>query len=138
MTLSTGRDPFDVDVFLALPLVAHAGGTDGMSLFGSCGRTACSGGSQGLARLPAVLAKDPSVTLVVDTCALDTLRVLQVTARGDAEIVPFDPARAKRKLTCYLGADERVWPSDFREFGAATRLVRLEPASLRARDFSKD
>lgn len=60
-----------------------------------------------------------------------------MTARGNAEIMPFDAARAKRKLVRYLGTDERRWPQDFREFDSDTRFVRLIPTSLVAKDLSK-
>lgn len=66
-----------------------------------------------------------------------TLEILQVTARGRAEVVPFDKARAKRKLVRYLGDDEATWPTDFRAFGPDTRFVRLLPDRLTATDLSK-
>ena len=81
--------------------------------------------------------EDPRVALVVDSCNLTTLEVLQVTAHGNAEIMPFDAARARRKLVRYLGTDERRWPQDFREFDSDTRFVRLIPATLTAKDLSK-
>lgn len=62
------------------------------------------------ARLPNLLAEDSSIALVVDTRDLITLEVLQVTAHGDAEAVPFD---------------------------TGTRLVRFVPGRLIAKDLSK-
>lgn len=133
------RDPFDVDAFLARPLVARVA-TSGPAVrpvwfLWEDGAFWWITGSH--ARLPELLVEDPRVALVVDTCDLNTLEVLQVTARGEAEVVPFDEARAKRKLVRYLGDDEETWPPDFREFGPDTRLVRLVPSHLIAADLSK-
>jgi nitroimidazol reductase NimA-like FMN-containing flavoprotein (pyridoxamine 5'-phosphate oxidase superfamily) len=90
-------------------------------------------------RLAGLLERDPRVVLVVDTCDLDSGRVVQVTASGRAAVVPFDAGRARRKLLRYLGPDEERWDERFRSgtFGdQSTRLVCLEPATLRARDLS--
>lgn len=89
------------------------------------------------ARLPGLLAEDPRVALVIGTCDLATLEILQVTARGRAEVAPFDEARAKRKLLRYLSDDEEAWPTEFRAFGPDARFVRLIPERLTAIDFSK-
>jgi hypothetical protein len=63
--------------------------------------------------------------------------VVQVIACGNAEIVPFDAVRVKRKLVRYLGTDEKRWPQDFREFDTDTRFVRLIPTSLMTNGLSK-
>jgi nitroimidazol reductase NimA-like FMN-containing flavoprotein (pyridoxamine 5'-phosphate oxidase superfamily) len=136
-------DPgFDLDGFLARPLVARlatAGPTvrpiwflwDEQAFWWLTGRWA---------RLAAMLERDPEVALVVDTCDLETGEVLQVVARGAAEVVPFDADRARRKLRRYLGPDEAAWDRErFLEgtFGdPSARLVRLAPRRLRARDLS--
>jgi hypothetical protein len=65
--------------------------------------------------------------------------VLQVRARGRAEIVPYDAERAMRKLSRYLGTDREKWEPRFQAGvvgDEATRFVRLEPARLVARDLS--
>jgi nitroimidazol reductase NimA-like FMN-containing flavoprotein (pyridoxamine 5'-phosphate oxidase superfamily) len=132
----------DVEAFLARPLVARlaaAGPTirpiwflweDG-AFWWLTGRWA---------RLPEILARDPEVALVVDSCDLRTGEVLQVTARGAAEVLPFDPERARRKLRRYLGPDEASWDADRFLTGTfedpSARLVRLVPRTLRARDLS--
>ncbi|MFD4989090.1 pyridoxamine 5'-phosphate oxidase family protein [Streptomyces sp. NPDC058374] len=121
----------DVHAFLARPLVARvatAGPTvrpvwflweDGAFWW-------LTGAYAGLGRR---LVADPSVALVVDTCDLATGRVLSVTCRGTAEVVPLDRGRAVRKLTRYLGP-EKGWPERFSAplDDPATRLVRCVPA----------
>ena len=81
------------------------------------------------AKLPERLARDPEVALVIDTCDLNTGSVLQVTATGQAEIVPMNPDRAMRKLMRYLGGNVGTWPERFR--GALTdpgaRLAKVVP-----------
>jgi nitroimidazol reductase NimA-like FMN-containing flavoprotein (pyridoxamine 5'-phosphate oxidase superfamily) len=130
-------DPgFDLDGFLALPLVARlatAGPTvrpiwflwEEQAFWWLTGRWA---------RLAAMLERDPEVALVVDTCDLETGEVLQVVARGAAEVLPFDAERARRKLRRYLGPDEAAWDHErFLEgtFGdPSARLVRLAPRRL--------
>lgn len=122
MSAQTGVHPFDVDAYLAAPLLAR------VATRGPTVRPVWFLWEQGAfwwitgsySRLPRLLAEDPRVALVVDSCDLTTLEVLQVTARGDAEIVPFDLARARRKLVRYLGTDEERWPQEFREFGSDT------------------
>ena len=92
----------------------------------------------GWSRLPALLARDPRIALVVDTCDLATGCVLQVLARGSAELLPFDVQRARRWGSRYLGPDERRWGrfADGVFHDASTRFVRLAPTTLRARDLS--
>lgn len=93
------------------------------------------------ARLPRILRRDPRVALVIDDCDLSTGEVRQVTARGDATLVPFDPDRARRKLVRYLGEDEAAWDTRFRldllaEPSHATRLVCLTPERVTATHLS--
>lgn len=84
------------------------------------------------------LEDDPEVALVVDSCDLVTGEVLQVIARGRAEVVPLDAGRARRKLARYLGPDEGTWDARFTGTldDPSSRLVRLRPRSMRARDLS--
>ncbi len=76
---------------------------------------------------------------MIDDCDLATGEVRQVTARGDAEVVPFEPELARRKLARYLGEDEAAWDARFRverlsEPEHATRLIRLVPEHMAAQD----
>lgn len=76
---------------------------------------------------------------MVDTCDIGTGRVLQVIAKGNAAVVPFDSERARRKLARYLGPDQRGWDDRFTAGtfnNDSTRFVRLCPETLRARDLS--
>lgn len=83
------------------------------------------------------LAADPRVSVVVDTCDLQSLEFLQVLMRGRAEVEPFDADLARRKLRRYLGQDEATWPTDFTDFAADARLVRFTPHRTVVRDLSK-
>jgi SAM-dependent methyltransferase len=86
------------------------------------------------------LQLDPQVAFSLDTCDLRTGSVLQVMARGPAEILPLDSERARRKLAKYLGPDESIWDEERFIQGtfenAKSRLVRFSPTHLRARDLS--
>jgi hypothetical protein len=68
--------------------------------------------------------------------------VRQVIARGRAEILPFDVARGRRKLSRYLGEDETRWDRRFRHYllddpaEKGTVWLRLRPDSLVASDLS--
>jgi nitroimidazol reductase NimA-like FMN-containing flavoprotein (pyridoxamine 5'-phosphate oxidase superfamily) len=132
---------FDLEAFLARPLVARvaaAGPTirpvwylwEEQAFWWLTGRWS---------RLASILRQDPEVAIVVDTCDLRSGEVLQVVARGSAEILALDEGRARRKLGRYLGPDEA---SRDRRFIAGTfadpsvRLVRVAPRFLRARDLS--
>jgi nitroimidazol reductase NimA-like FMN-containing flavoprotein (pyridoxamine 5'-phosphate oxidase superfamily) len=137
---SDSEPPFDVDVFLARPLVARLATTgpavrpiwflwEDSTFWWLTGS---------YSRLAQMLHRDPRVALVVDTCDLVTGRVQVVSVRGVAEVVALDRERAIRKFIRYLGADEAHWDERFRAslFDPSTRLVRLVPSSLRAWDRS--
>lgn len=134
---------FDVEAFLARPLLAR------IATVGPSVRPVWflwEGGAfwwitGDYARLPRILRRDPRVALVIDDCDLATGEVRQVTARGDAEVVPFEPELARRKLARYLGEDEAAWDARFRverlsEPDQATRLIRLVPEHMAAQDLS--
>jgi nitroimidazol reductase NimA-like FMN-containing flavoprotein (pyridoxamine 5'-phosphate oxidase superfamily) len=139
----TVDDGFDLEGFLSRPLVARVAtvGVSGPSvrpvwyLWEERAFWWLTGSWSSLAQL---LERDPRVALVVDTCDLERGEVLQVTARGTAELHPFDADRARRWGRRYLGPDERHW----RRFQGDvfddpdTRFVSLEPTTLRARDLS--
>jgi hypothetical protein len=59
-------------------------------------------------------AVDLRVSLVVDTCDVTTGKVLAVTASWTAEVHPFDPALARKKLTKYLGGRVPMGPPGHR------------------------
>jgi nitroimidazol reductase NimA-like FMN-containing flavoprotein (pyridoxamine 5'-phosphate oxidase superfamily) len=133
--------PFDVDAFLAAPLVAHVAtaGTTVRPVWFLWDEGAFWWLTGSWSRLPGLVAEDPRVALVVDSCDLATGRTLQVIARGRAELRPFDPERARRKLRRYLGDDEHRWDERFRDgtFDDPTAgFLRLPPDHLRARDVS--
>jgi hypothetical protein len=92
----------------------------------------------GWSKLGRIIERDPRVAPVVDTCDLDRGEVLQVTARGAAEVRPFEADRARRRGRRYLGPDEGRWRRFQGEVfdDPTTRFVALTPAALRARDLS--
>ncbi|MFE6171331.1 pyridoxamine 5'-phosphate oxidase family protein [Streptomyces sp. NPDC056464] len=135
---------FDVDAFLRRPLTARIA-TNGPTV-----RPVWYLWEDGAfwiltgpwARLVHRVREDPAVALVVDECDPATGLVRQVTARGRADLVPFDVPRGRRKLTRYLGADESRWDPRFVHYlhddpaERGTVWLRLEPASLGVRDLS--
>lgn len=134
------NDDFDLDVFLSQPLVAHVAtsGPTVRPVWYLWEERAFWWLTGDWSRLPALLERDARVALVVDTCDLATGIVLQVVARGSAEVLPFDRERARRWGSRYLGPDERHWSrfSDGVLHEPSTRFVRLSPTTLSARDLS--
>jgi nitroimidazol reductase NimA-like FMN-containing flavoprotein (pyridoxamine 5'-phosphate oxidase superfamily) len=145
------EEGFDLDGFLARPLVARLATTgQGGPLVRPLWFIWEEGAFWWLtgpwSRLAEILAADPRVALVVDTSDVVTGEVKGVTALGEAELVPFDPERAKRKLAKYLGPDDTLWDPRFRsswDMAARTGseddpngLGKLVPRSLVAGDSS--
>lgn len=136
-------DGFDLDRFLGQPLVARVAtagrtGPTVRPLWYLWEEQAFWWLTGGWSKLGQLLARDPRVALVVDTCDLQTGEVRQVTARGSAVVQLFDANRARRWGSRYLGPDERHWGrlQDDVFNDPTTRLVVLEPTTLRARDMS--
>jgi hypothetical protein len=137
------REGFDLDAFLSQPLVARLATSQesGPSVrpvwyqFDDGAFWWITGQWSGLAE---ILRRDPRVELVVDTCDLETGKVLQVRARGQAELRPFDTARAQRWGERYLGPDRTRWgrfaSSVFEN--PSSRFMVMRPTWLRARDLS--
>ncbi|GHC80968.1 hypothetical protein GCM10007079_20300 [Nocardiopsis terrae] len=135
--------PFDVDAFLARPLVARVAttNTSGEPTVRPVWFLWEQGCLWWITGEYAVMAKhlerDPRTAVVVDTCDLERMEFLQVVMRGRAEVVPFDPVLARRKLSRYLGADEAAWHPDFRHYADDARLVRFRPERTVVKDLSK-
>ena len=133
-------DGFDLDAFLSAPLVARVATarpsvTPVWYLWEHHAFWWLTGGRSSL---PALIERDPRVAMVVDTCDLGSGSVLQVVARGSAELLAFDADRARRWGRRYLGEDESHWGrfADGVFHDPSTRFVRLTPTTLRARDLS--
>lgn len=138
-----GND-FDVDQFLSQPLTARIA-TNGPTvrptwfLWEDDAFWILTGT---WARLPDRVRADPAIALVVDECDLTTGTIRQVIARGQAELLPFDIPRGRRKLARYLGEDETSWDERFRRYlhddpaSKGTTWLRLRPAFLVAKDLS--
>lgn len=66
-------------------------------------------------------------------------RVEHVGMRGRATLEPYDPARADRLLSSYLGPDRSEWDERFRGLDDQSySLVRFDPETVVARDQSYD
>ena len=132
---------FDLDAFLAQPLVARVApvGAGVRPVWYLWQDDAFWWLTGAWSRLTDILRRDPRVSLVVDSCDLATGRVLQVTARGSAEVVPVDGSLARRRLVRYLGPDEETWDDFLKERALrdpTAHFVRLAPSSLVAQDLS--
>jgi Pyridoxamine 5'-phosphate oxidase len=135
---------FDVDGFLARPLTARVA-TNGPTvrptwyLWEEQAFWILSGP---WARLLNRVRADPAIAVTVDVCDIATGETRQVIAAGDAEILPFDVPRGRRKLVRYLGADEARWDKRFRHYlhdapdEAGTVWITMRPKRLTAVDLS--
>jgi hypothetical protein len=135
---------FDVDAFLAQPLVARIA-TNGPTvrptwfLWEDQSFWILTGP---WAKLLRRVRADPALAITVDVCDTTSGTVRQVIARGPGDIVPFDVPRGRRKLSRYLGRDELLWDERFRHYlyddpaDLGTAWIRLRPSSLAARDLS--
>jgi nitroimidazol reductase NimA-like FMN-containing flavoprotein (pyridoxamine 5'-phosphate oxidase superfamily) len=133
---------FDLSGFLGQPLIARIA-TQGPTirpvwyLWEQEAFWWLTGDWSGLGQL---IARDPAVALVIDTCDLREGEVLQLIASGRAEIRPFDAGRARRTLARYLGHDESKWDQERFVKGIfddpSTAFVRLEPDRLTVKDLS--
>ncbi|WP_017580305.1 pyridoxamine 5'-phosphate oxidase family protein [Nocardiopsis valliformis] len=135
--------PFDVDSFLARPLVARVATTNASG--SPTVRPVWFLWEEGVlwwitgeyAVMAKHLERDPRAAVVVDTCDLERMEFLQVIMRGRAEVVPFDPVLSRRKLRRYLGDDESAWHPDFQYYADDARLVRFTPERTVVKDLSK-
>jgi hypothetical protein len=82
---------FDLDAFLALPLVARvaASGPSVRPVWFLWEERCFWWLTGSWSRLQTLLKRSPQVALVIDTCDLQTGRVLQVIASGNATVEPF-------------------------------------------------
>lgn len=142
MRTDVGAD-FDLTGFLERPLVARlaTSSPDGPRvrpiwyLFDESGFWWITGR---WSRLGEIVRRDPRVELVVDTCDLQRGEVLQVRARGRAELRPFDPERAQVWGERYMGPDRAQWGRFQLEVfeDPSSQFVLLQPSWLWARDLS--
>lgn len=136
--------PFDVDAFLSRPLTARiaTGGPTVRPVWFLWEDGAFWILTGPWARLFDRVRADPRVALVVDECDIVTGSVLQVVARGSAELRDFDVPRGRRKLVRYLGADESRWDRRFVDYlhddpeRRGTMWLRLVPSAMKALDLS--
>jgi hypothetical protein len=136
--------PFDVDAFLARPLVARVA-TNGPTvrpvwyLWEEQAFWVLTGP---WTKLVTRVRTDPGLALIVDECDVVTGVVRQVIVRGRGELLPFDVPRGRRKLVRYLGADESRWDERFRRYlyddpgSRGTAWLRIPATSMIVEDFS--
>ena len=133
--------PFDVDAFLARPLVARVA-TNGPTvrpvwyLWEDRAFWILTGP---WTKLFGRVRADASLALIVDECDVATGVVRQVIARGRGELLPFDVPRGRRKLVRYLGTDESRWDGRFRGYlydNPETAWLRVPATSMIVEDFS--
>jgi nitroimidazol reductase NimA-like FMN-containing flavoprotein (pyridoxamine 5'-phosphate oxidase superfamily) len=132
---------FDLEAFLARPLVARVATSEPAvrPVWFIWEDEAFWWITGAWSKLERILAADPHVAIVIDSCDLDTGEVKKVYARGTAEVVELDHDIARRKLSRYLGTDESKWdprfvPDTFETPGV--KLARLVPTHLSASDAS--
>ena len=134
--------PFDIDAFLAQPLVARVA-TNGPTvrpvwfLWEEEAFWLLSGP---WTKLLGRVRWDPALAIVVDICDVTTGLTRQVIARGKAEILPFDVPRGHRMLSRYLGDDVDRWDPNFQRYLLDTQRnpvwLKVQPTSLSANDLS--
>lgn len=136
--------PFDVDAFLARPLVARVA-TDGPTvrpvwyLWEDRAFWVLTGP---WTKLFGRVRANPALALIVDECDVTTGVVRQVITRGRGELLPFDVPRGRRKLVRYLGADESRWDERFVHYlyddpdSRGTAWLRITPGKLIVEDLS--
>ena len=142
--LSMTSTPFDVDAFLARPLVARVA-TNGPTvrpvwyLWEDRAFWVLTGP---WTKLYGRVRADPALALIVDECDVTTGVVRQVITRGRGELVPFDVPRGRRKLVRYLGPDESRWDDRFVHYlyddpaSRGTAWLRITPGTMTVEDFS--
>jgi nitroimidazol reductase NimA-like FMN-containing flavoprotein (pyridoxamine 5'-phosphate oxidase superfamily) len=139
------EDGFDLDGFLAQPLVARLAtnsptGPQVRPIWFLWEDGAFWWLTGSWSKLAQIVAADPRTALVVDSCDIQTGEVKIVAARGDAEVVAYDGDRAFRKLSRYLGTDRSRWDPRFGTDGTdddpEAAMGMLRPRTLSARDAS--
>jgi hypothetical protein len=136
------REIFDLEEFLARPLYAHLahqtedGPRESPVWFFWDGRSAwIIGGTS----FPANLKREPRCALGIVDWRPATGLSQHVGIRGRAEVLPFDPDKARAVFRKYFGPDEADWDPRFDDtFSAnpALELVRIWPETIVIRDQS--
>lgn len=86
---------------------------------------------------PERVAEDPRTAIAIVDFDRQTGRVEHVGFRGRATIGAFDPERAERLLSRYLGEDQQQWDEGFVGLSEERwRFIRFEPETVVARDQS--
>lgn len=142
MTAYDMPEGFNLDGFLAAPLIARvaSNGPTIRPVWYIYENEAFWWLTGSWSRLPNLIERDPAVVLLIDTWDPHTGEVLQLIANGTAELHPFDPDRAFRKLARYLGNDRSKWDQERFVRGvfddASAAFLHLRPQRLTIKDLS--
>jgi Pyridoxamine 5'-phosphate oxidase len=138
------EDPeFDLDSFLARPLMAHlaTGSPEGarespLWFLWEDGALWFIGNDRD--SFPRRVAQDGRCAVGIVEFDLGRGLLLHVGMRGDAEVVPLDQDRCHRLLRRYLGEDRDKWEPEFRStvVDRLDLMVRFVPTSVVARNQS--
>lgn len=134
----------DLDEFLGRPLFAHlatgseAGPRDSPVWFLWDDEALWIIGSRKMNTFPERIQQEPRCAIGVVDFDPATGLVQHVGFRGRATVVAFDPERARRLLSRYLGNDESGWEDRFRNTlsDADNVLIHFVPETVVARDAS--
>ncbi|MBX0358441.1 pyridoxamine 5'-phosphate oxidase family protein [Halobacillus sp. Nhm2S1] len=141
MKIIKGKSSFDLDEFLMKPLFAHlsTSSTEGprdspvwflwedgyLWIIGTPGDT-----------FPLRINTEPNCAIGIVDFDSRTGKVLHAGFRGKATVEPFDINLAKRLFTKYLGSNENMWDSRFKDQDPNNVLLRFVPETVVVRDQS--
>jgi hypothetical protein len=143
MKVERSGDPFDLETFLARPLIAHLatasadGPRESPAWFlweeGAVWLIGTSSDS-----FPKRIRLEPRCSIGFVEFALDRGVLLHVGMRGTAAVLPLSDERLHRLLRCYLGGDETKWNPLFAQtvIEKLDLMVRFTPESVVMRDQS--
>ena len=134
---------FDIDTFLQRPLFAHLATTCDEGARESPVWYLWEDGSMWLVgndrdTFPRRLRRDPRCAVGVVDFDLQRGLLQHVGVRGITTVDALDRSRLGRLLRRYLGDDEAMWNSRFREsiIDRLSLMIRIDPTSIVARDQS--
>ncbi|MCP3028705.1 pyridoxamine 5'-phosphate oxidase family protein [Halobacillus sp. A5] len=141
MEIIKGKHSFNLDEFLEKPLFAHlsTSSTEGprdspvwvlwkdkcLWIIGTHGDT-----------FPLRIKEEPSCAIGIVDFNPSTGKVLHAGFRGKATVEPFDINLAKHLFTKYLGPNENIWDSRFKDQDPNNVFIRFVPETVVVRNQS--